>query len=55
MMLILSSQSPTEHARQLKAMRAMGRQIARKPETARAFLIEAGFITPSGRLAKRYR
>ena len=38
----------------LKAMREHRKEVTKTPEAARAFLIRAGILTPSGKLSKRY-
>lgn len=45
-----------EQARQeIHAIQTAGRKIRRTRQSARAFLLKHGFITKSGKLAKRYR
>jgi hypothetical protein len=39
----------------LEALEKLRREHAGSPEKARAFLVEAGFITPDGELTENYR
>lgn len=41
-------------AEEQRQMRQFARELLSKPGAARAFLIEGGFITKSGKLSKRY-
>ena len=42
-------------AEEQKQIRKRVRQMRKNPEEVKAFLIKGGFITKSGKLAKRYR
>jgi hypothetical protein len=41
-------------AEEQRQMRQFARELLSKPGAAKAFLIEGGFITKSGKLSKRY-
>ena len=44
-----------ETKRAIKRMNEWAAQFESKPEEARKFLVKHGFITKTGKLAKRYR
>jgi len=39
----------------LEGLKKLSEEHAASPEKARAFLVEAGFITPDGELTENYR
>lgn len=39
---------------ELAAMSRAAKRINRSPESARAYLVKRGFVTPNGRLTKQY-
>ena len=47
--------SDEELKRTIEALESVEREHAGSPEKARAFLVEAGFITPDGKLTENYR
>ena len=55
MTAIATRMTAREVRREIEALREAGAKIRRSPKIARAFLVKHGFVTESGRLAKRYR
>ncbi len=53
-MHLLRLSDPRRTKREIAIMRKVSRHIRRSPKSARAYLIEHGFITSDGRLTKRY-
>jgi len=47
--------SAKEVEKEIRIMKAAGREIAKTPESAREFLYKHGFITKGNKLTKRYR
>jgi len=47
--------TPEQVREEIAAIRKAGHKIRRTRASARAFLLKHGFITKSGKLAKRYR
>ena len=55
-MTAIASRMTVDQAQQeIQAIKTAGRKIRRTRQSARAFLFKHGFITKSGKLAKRYR
>jgi hypothetical protein len=46
---------PEQILREREQIGETGKNIRRTPATAKAFLVKHGFITKSGKIAKRYR
>jgi hypothetical protein len=38
----------------LEALRVFGKELTSSPEKARAYLVQAGIITPDGKLTEQY-
>lgn len=55
MIFTVCKRSASEVAKEVKAMKQASAEICKSPESARAFLLEHGFITKANKLAKRYR
>ena len=55
-MTALATRMTAREARQeIVALQKAGKKIRRSSKTARAFLEKHGFVTKTGKLAKRYR
>ncbi len=52
---VLTKMTKKEADLLIRTMKAHRREACKSPEAARKFLIERGFLTPSGRTPKRYR
>lgn len=54
MTVIVANPSEREARREEKAMRSASKRILSTKESAKAYLLKNGFITKTGKLAKRY-
>ncbi len=54
MTVVVASRTQKEVRKDIQAMQKASKEILKSKASARAYLVENGFITKSGKLTKRY-